>query len=792
MSTTVPGIMQALTGLFKGGDKSNVRDLGKTTRDPFPDYPYHDTIQKRIKWFLDRFYFEAQYEKLQLHRKWFRNHLFFTGYHDSVLSDIGFSFDSIGVNSAEYAFASNYYRSYIRYGAAMYVSTAPEFVSQPTAPDAESQGVAESARSVLEICKENIGYDAIRAIEATNLRIYGNSFRYSYYSLDPRYGFVDQPVYEDVEVQLDAGSWTCPQCGNSGEGHQDVCPVCGPDAPMPPLSTPPIKTMVPRQAGTTRYPQGQEQCEVVWPFEVYARSSAKDLMHAPFLLRVRMADKIGLRATFPKAAEFESGQMPGDTFNASEDIGLIYQQAIPDLPSDPTQYPGWYERAVGASKIPFIQGWIRPNQYFFDKQLARMFPDGMYAAKAEDVLLETRNESMDDHWTHFKHIHVEGRFWGDGDDDLIPIQMQLDEVDRMLMRHVDFNTMPLMLVDSQKLDKSNIINDAGYQVELKNLGQRNIDQAAKWFPGGQISTDVWQWKGTRQQDMEFHSGVFGSAIGQHQPGVNTFGGQESMAARAMQTLGPLQLLYKEANELWAMQMLKICAKNWLDDRVKASMGINGQWEFKVLRGNILKMDKVRIVAQIIPFDPSKQQSLVQAISAGAFNPQLPPQVQRKLLELFQMPTDLNEFSPDAKVQTKEIQSMKGGQAVEPVAFRDNDAAHIYTLQNYMKSDEWDDQQPEVKNIMYQHLLKHFANMSTVAAATGAIQGAGAEAGGQPQQPGQNQENPNNNEQFRHDRGVKGQAAKPNRPQPSGGNQNRTGPRGMSHSAQQRRRNGRNL
>jgi len=802
VGNTVSGIMQKVGSLFKGGKDSPIRDKTEKQdkRSIVPSYPIDRTIEDRIKWMLDQRYFQLQYEKLQLHRKWFRNHLFFTGYHDSVLADIGFSFDSIGVNSAEYGFASNYYRSYIRYGAAMYVQTAPEFIAQPTSPDAESQGVAEAARAALDISKENVGYDAIRAREATNLRLFGNSFRYVYYSIDPRYGFVTAPVYEDVQVQIDEGSWSCPNCGLQGAGQQQVCPACGPDAPQPVQNLPPTTAQVPQLQGKVAYPKGQEVCEVVWPFEAYVRSSVKTLREAPEFLRVRLVDRIALMANFPKA-KFGSNSDPGLGVNTSEDIGLVYQESIADLPSDPTQYPGWYERAVAQQKCTFIQGWIRPSQYFFDAEMCKKFPKGLYAGKADDCLVETRNESMDDHWTHFKHIHVEGRFWGDGDDDLIPLQMQFDECDRMLMRHVDYNTMPLLLADTQKIDKNNIIRDGGYMIECKNLGQRNIDQAVKWHPGGQISPDVWNWKNSRLQDMQFHSGVSPAAIGQHEEGINTFGGQQTAAAQAQGMLAPLQLMYKEENELWAMQMTKIDCENWLDDRVKATMGENGQWEFKMLRGEMLKMDSVRWVARIVPLDPSKQQNLVSAISAGAFNPQLPQAVQNKVLELYQLAPDLNPNARDSKLQTKEIQQGKVSQPVphpqtgqpisqwpEPMLGRDNDAVHIQTLTNWMKSDDWDEQPPPVQMGAQDHLHKHFLNMQKMGQVMGAIQAGQTEAGGQPEQQGGGQQT---SPQQRQTEGQhKGAAMKPHQPQPSGGNQNRTGQRGMSQSAQQRRRNGR--
>jgi hypothetical protein len=776
--------MQKVTSLFKGGSDSLVRDkLEKQSKQSIlPNYPWGKEIEERIKWLLDQRYWQLQYEKLQLHRKWFRNHLFYTGYHDSVLSDIGFSFDSIGVNSSEYGFASNYYRSYIRYGAAMYVQTSPEFIAQPTSPDAESQGVAQAARASLDIQKENIGYDAIRAREATNLRLYGNSFRYNYYSIDPRYGFVTQPVYEDVEVQISEGSWQCPNCGLQGEGQTQTCPACGPGAPAPPINTPPQTATVPQKQGSVAYPKGQEVCEVVWPFEAYVRSSVKTLREAPELLRVRMVDKMSLMANFPKAKLGGAGNT-ADGAAVSTDIGLIYQEAIPDLPSDPTQYPGWYERAVASQKCLLIQGWIRPSRYFFDEEIRKQFPVGLYAAKGDDCLLETRNESMDDHWTHFKHIHVEGRFWGDGDDDLIPLQMQFDECDRMLMRHVDYNTMPLLLADSQKIDKNNIIRDGGYMIEVKNLGQRDIKSAVEWHPGGQISSDVWNWKNSRLTDMQFHSGVSPASIGQHEEGINTFGGQQTAAAQAQGMLAPLQLMYKEENELWAMQMTKLACENWLDDRVQATMGSNGQWEFKMLRGEMLKMDGIRWVARIIPLDPTKQQNLVQAISAGAFNPELPQPVQNKVLELYQLSGDLNPNSRDSKVQTKEIQQGKAtGQFPEPMLVRDNDAVHIATLRDWMNSDEGMEQPPNIQAGAMDHLHKHLLNMEKMQQVQAATQPPE-----QQQKGGGQQTSPQQRQQAGQEKGA---AMKPHQPQPSGGNGAHQGPRGQSHSAQQRRRNGR--
>jgi hypothetical protein len=794
----IAGIGQALKDMFKGGQKT-IRDKTGKPAPILPSYPEDESIEKRIKWLVEKHYFETQYEKIQFHRKWFRNQLVYMLYHDANAT-FDMDFNAILQNASEYAFPSNYYRDYILYSAALYVQTAPEFIAQPSSPDPDSQAVAEAARAALQVMQENVGYDGIRAEEAINMRIFGNSFRYSYYSVDQRFGNVVVPVYEDHETQIDNGQWYCPLCGLSGEGENHVCPNDGPqeDPDKQPINIPPSKAMIPKTIGQTQFPKGQEACEVVWPFEVYVRSSVKRLQDAPFLVRARMVDKISLQATFPKASFGPSEISGGGTVDTSEDIGLIYQQTLADLPSDPQQQGAWYERATAPLKCCLLQDWIRPSQYFFDEELKKKFPQGLYAAVTESCLLESREECMDDHWTHFKHIHVPGRFWGDGADDLIPEQMKLDEVDRLTLRHLDYNSMPLMLIDSQRLNKNLVLNDAAVMVELKNLGGKPVDQACKWFPGGQLSTDVWKQRSDILANMQFHSGVSPSSIGQHEPGINSFGGQQEAKAATQQTLAPLQLTYKEANEKWAMQMLKIASENWLDERVQRTMGSDGQWAFKKLRGEMLPMDKVSVMCRIIPLDPTKQQSLNQAISVGAFNPQLPGVVRKKVLELYQLPEDLDETAADSKSQLKEIEKMRQTNVqIQPQMIRDNDQVHLAVLHKFMNCDDWDTLDPQTQSVIFEHAMLHIQNAANMMATQQAMQTHAAQEGGgqppqQPGQPGANQpgNNPNQNPQFKHDRGVKGAASKPHAPQPSGGNGARVGQPGMSHSAQQRRRNGR--
>jgi hypothetical protein len=786
----IRGIGGSIRDMFKGADKPVKSKTPKPTpREIQPMYKFDETLDKRLLGLADYYYREGSFEKIQFARKWMRNALIFQGYHELEWSEINVAWDVTLQDSGDYAFPNNYYRTLILHGVRAYVQNAPLIEPVPSNSDQEAEAATKAARTALDIIKKTNRYDYLRVMEALNLRIFGNSFRYAYYSKDSRYGYVNSPVYTDVDVLLSPGSRQCPQHGPM-EGSFSQCPACGIQTEP---HMPPQMSKVPAQTGTVRYPKGEIVTEVVNPLEIYLRSSAYDLWHAPFLIRNRVVDRLALQSQYPDILLNPKGdEGGGEAYAVGGDLGLIYLQSLADLPGDPTQYAAWYERATAAAKALLIECWLRPSMYFFDKELKRRFPDGIYIAKTGDTLLEARNASMDDHWTHYTYIPVPGRIWGDGDDDLIPEQLKLDETDRLIMRNQGYNSAPMLVIDSQRIDKNEILNDPSTIIEAKSAG-RPIKDAFAEISSQPLSNETWQWRAAHLNDMMFHSRVAPSAVGQHEAGVNTFGGQESMAAKSDNSLLPNLMLWKVSDESWARQVLQLAADNWLDERVHSVMGINGRWEYEKLRGAALDLDKFVIESRVLPIDPTQQEALSSAVASGLLNPQ-DPRVMRKALELFHLPTELDSFYSDAKVQWKEIDKMKqDGQQIAPVMIRDNDAVHIEVCRVWLNSDEADDN-PQLASVILMHCQLHIMNMykqqmmQSVVAGAGQPQpaqgggGGGADASGQKGAPGkqpgggggeqggkhggQSPKNPVTRQQ----RAQKGQAAKPHRPQPPSGNQ----------------------
>ena len=786
--SAITGLGSRLRDLFKGASKPLHTKTDKPKpRDIQPQYKFDEKIDKRLLGLADYYYREGSFEKIQFARKWMRNALIFQGYHELEWSEINVAWDVILQDSGDYAFPNNYYRTLILHGVKAYVKNAPIIEPVPSNDDADAQAAAKAARTALDIIKHAVNYDYVRVIEAQNLRLFGNSFRFNYYSKDPRYGTVTQPVFEDSDVVMSPPGSVCPQCGPM-EGTFDTCPGCG----QPIAShTPAVVSKLPLQTGTTAYNKGEIVTEIVNPLEIYLRSSSYNLNFAPFLVRNRVVDRLSLQAAHPNIQLAPRGdEGGGEAYSTGGDLGLIYLQSLADLPGDPTQYAAWYERATAAAKALLIEVWLRPSTYFFDKELLRRFPDGLYIRKTGDTLLEASNDTIEDHWTHYVYTPVPGRIWGDGDDDIIPLQLKLDETDRLIQRNQGYNSAPLLVINSQMIDKNEILNDPSTIIESKS-GGRPIAENFAQIKSQPLSQETWQWRNTEIMDMQFHSRFAPSAAGQHEPGVNTFGGQESMAAKSEDSLLPNLLLWKSSDEQWARQVLKLASENWLDERVHSVQGINGRWEFEKLRGAALDMDKFTIVSRVLPIDPTQQDAFSQAVASGALDPQ-DPRVKRKMMELFHLPLELDSFYDDAKVQWKEIEQMKQtGQQIQPELIIDNDTVHIDICRVYCNSDEGK-ADLATRQLVKQHAQLHIINMLRQGQMQAVIQGAGASAqqatgqsppptaggpskpGGKPQgkgeQGGKKGGQVPRNPETRQQRASAGQAAKPHRPQPSSGNQ----------------------
>ncbi len=724
---TISGIGRTMRDVV-GGYKAPVKS--KDSPPPKPAALTPDKV-KAVRDLVLKYYREGSYEKLPLARKWMRNSLMYQGYQDLEWNDTSQAYSASMDAYEDMGFPNNYYRSTIDYGVALYLKTPPVVNFSPTAEDPESHFICDASKKALPIIMKNVSYDKMRALEAKHQRLYGNSFRYAYFSVDPRFGYVTYPVMgEPQETPID-----------QDENGQ------------------PVTAMIPQQIATVQFPRGQEMSEIVHPLEINVRSSASQeaggLRATPYLVRARIVDGRQLQAQNPKL-NIKAGQG-----RYTEDLAINYKESMSEMMGDSVDPVAWYASAVKSEGVLLLQAWLRPSLYWDDPVMQKMFPSGIYAEICGESVLCTRDESLDDHWTHMPYKIIPGRFWGDGDDDLVPQQLHLNTTDQMVDKNIAYNAVPRTCVIKGATDKDKWENDPAAIQEINPMGGKTVRDLVETLPGQPLSQEVYMRRGQILQDFQYHSQVFGSAIGLHQEGVNTMGGQEQFAARTEANLTPIMLVYKDSNEQWVHQMLKIAAENWLDERVNAVMGLNGRYEFSKLRGAMLDPDRVIVEARIIPTDYADQQNFVQAVAAGVLDA-TDPRVRRKGLDYFGMSSELDQYAMDSKVQWKEIEKMKQGETVPARPFVDNHNAHIDVIRVYLNSDEGMDLDPQLQQIIYTHMLQHvqaqfMEQQMLMGIANAATQNA----------PGGGQGAPMSDT----GKALKGQAAAPNQPQPSDGNQN---------------------
>src|SRR5215813_5082338 len=194
-NSAISGLGGKVKDFFRNADKPIQSKTDKPElKDINRQYPFQEPIEKRILWLADYYYREGSFEKVQFARKWMRNAHIYQGYHELEWSEINVAWDVLLQDSGDYAFPNNYYRTLILHGVRAYVQNAPLIEPVPTNSDQEAEAATKAARTALEIIKKTNRYDYLRVVEAINLRLFGNSFRYAYYSKDTRYGYITSPV----------------------------------------------------------------------------------------------------------------------------------------------------------------------------------------------------------------------------------------------------------------------------------------------------------------------------------------------------------------------------------------------------------------------------------------------------------------------------------------------------------------------------------------------------------------------------------------------------------------------
>src|ERR1041385_513475 len=152
--------------------------------------------------------------------------------------------------------------------------------------------------------------------------------------------------------------------------------------------------------------------------------------------------------------------------------------------------------------------------------------------------------------------------------DDMPIQRQINEINQLQIRHMQYDVAPLRLYEDDMIIKTDLTNDPAKKwIGVVNTSpERGLDKAVRDLPAQQLSYDVQLWKGQVYQADQDISGAT-DPIGGKIAGANTPYSAQVLAVEQGQTRFLPSMKYNSgAVRMHAIQLLKIAGQNWIDDR----------------------------------------------------------------------------------------------------------------------------------------------------------------------------------------------------------------------------------
>jgi hypothetical protein len=546
-----------------------------------------------------------------------------------------------------YEFVTNIYQAFGQSIISVLSQSVPRVRLLPKSPSNEVDlATSKAATDVVDLIERNNRIEQRVAEEAFHLWVGGKVGAYVRYVVDGQaFGWHPEPVIEAREKEIKPARYICRVCGaeipeelvrrvaiaategerksaqpgvatllearpndraellNAGQDAQEgtqarmpvplFCPECG--ALIDSGSWLPAELItVPEVTGTRNVPNGQEVITMVGALELKTPPWASEQREYPYLQWQMETHMARLRAAYPHAA------------------GRIGPPVTPDGSAE-------YERLARLSQSqggPFTQGgdinqnlityertWMRPWAFYLledlekREKLLELFPEGCYVAFAGDAYLESRNESMDDHWRVMHALPGDGSSTGRPSlgESLVSVQERFNTLTNLQMETYDYGVPPTY-VDPEAID----VDATQYQ-----SAEPGAIYPARPRPGMPLGASFFVPPPARvPPDLVEHAQELMGPIAQFLTGAfpAIFGGsmadQKTASGYAMardQALGRLGLVWRRIREFHAdMMMLAVDCfrKNRSTDieipLIGAGMEFDSKWiRLADLKGNIL-------------------------------------------------------------------------------------------------------------------------------------------------------------------------------------------------------------
>jgi hypothetical protein len=599
-----------LTGQDGVGGTQPMSQVQQNQRTPASVDPALDPVKYFNKLF-NQIRSDGLQEKIARVRKWTKNDKYYQGQQLGYISPITGRWididpDVVDDDDDEPLFVNNQFRYHCKSLRKEGTRSQTKLQVRARSDRTEKIGAAEFADALIEYYQRTGWDERSRQTELMNMLLYGNYFRFTYYTTDVLGGVARIPITKQVTVKPAPDSYYCADCGMSGsaeemhDGEDVTADPANPDAtaPVTGQGTMPCLNCGSENTAVTQVPSfdtnvetGEYQevqvgdifTEVVNPFEVNVHLHSRNISQTPYLHREREVMRCTLKAKFPNAKlkgaagrEAESGQtnrlirqLESSVGNAggyentrvSNDTGgpfdmLVFEQ----LWLDPSVYhdyvtPVDFQTALGDT---FPAG----------TRLLEVAPSGLYIARVGEEILDMREEDKCEHWSHGVFDLIPSRFFGDGLEDMVELQRQLNEVISLRFENMMANAAPSTVYNPLKIDGNQFSGKPREMSPLQNATpEDDIRKYVMRLEGTGLDRENFAAEENYKKDLQVLSGAFSVlSSASDMPPVHTATGISIMRDAAVSALGPALAIRAAVDVEWATQVLKLAQRYWTEER----------------------------------------------------------------------------------------------------------------------------------------------------------------------------------------------------------------------------------
>lgn len=338
--------------------------------------------------------------------------------------------------------------------------------------------------------------------------------------------------------------------------------------------------------------------------------------------------------------------------------------------------------------------WLKPNA---------KYKQGLMVAWTKDAILFSQEGWPYDHgeypFVKLNHIPT-GRFYGDSTIvDLVPLQREYNRTRSQIIESKNRMSKPQLMAYRGSVRVNQITSEPGLIIGVTPGFQMPVP-----LPLQSIPSYVMQELERLQRDMDDITSQHEITKGTAPGGVTAATAISYLQEEDDSTLAPTVSNLEESVEQLCRHFLSHINQFWVAQRLVQVVGANNTMEAFLLGKSAIKGNtnfRIETGSASPRSRASKQAFIIELMKLGV----IPPDRGLRYLEMSETARMYEESQEDERQAHRENINMSMGQQV-PVNPYDNDAKHILTHESFMKSQEFEQLAPPVKQLVIVHNETH--------------------------------------------------------------------------------------